>query len=117
MRLHISLTPNKEKVSFDYQHKLAGVFHKWLGRNELHDKISLYSLSWLEGGKVIGNFLDFPNGANFFVSFYEELYAKQLIKGILSEPITFNGMIVSDVVIQETPSFSDIEITWYSTKI
>jgi CRISPR-associated endoribonuclease Cas6 len=109
MRLHISLSPNTKKVHFDYQHKLAGIFHKWLGRNDLHDKISLYSISWLEGGRFVNGALDFPKGAKFFVSFYEEQYAKALVKGILNEPSTFNGMSVTDVVIEETPQFSNKE--------
>jgi CRISPR/Cas system endoribonuclease Cas6 (RAMP superfamily) len=49
MRLHLSLTPNTEPVPFNYQHQLTGALHKWLGENELHDKISLYSFSWLRG--------------------------------------------------------------------
>ena len=52
MRLHFYLTANTEPVPFDYQHYLIGSFHKWMGWNEIHDEISLYSLSWLQGGKM-----------------------------------------------------------------
>lgn len=59
MRLHFLLTPNTQTVPFDYQHFLIGAFHKWMGWNEVHDEISLYSLSWLQGGKM------FKDGFNF----------------------------------------------------
>ena len=54
MRLHFFLTPNRQPVPFSYQHFLTGAFHKWLGANELHDNLSLYSLSWLDGSRMRG---------------------------------------------------------------
>ena len=54
MRLHLKLTPNTEPIPFNYQHQLTGTLHKWLGQNDLHDKISLYSFSWLRGSKANG---------------------------------------------------------------
>ena len=44
MRIYIRTTPNSSVLPFDYQQKLIGTIHKWLGNNEIHDKISLYSL-------------------------------------------------------------------------
>tara|TARA_R110002124_G_scaffold172942_2_gene340496 strand:+ start:519 stop:1178 length:660 start_codon:yes stop_codon:yes gene_type:complete len=106
MRLHLTLTPNTEPVPFNYQHQLTGALHKWLGQNDLHDKISLYSFSWLRGNaeRVEGG-LNFPNGAKWFISFWEEEYAQQLVKGILNEPSVFKGMNVTEVQIQENPEF------------
>jgi CRISPR/Cas system endoribonuclease Cas6 (RAMP superfamily) len=52
MRLHLYLSPNERPVPFDYQHYLTGAFHKWLGANDLHDRLSLYSLSWLYEGRA-----------------------------------------------------------------
>lgn len=105
MRLYFALSPNVEPVPFDYQHKLTGVFHKWLKQNDLHDKISLYSLSWLDGGRNIGGRLDFPPGAKWFVSFFEEEYAEKLVQGALREPEMFNGMRVESISQQITPDF------------
>jgi len=106
MRLHLTLTPNTEPIPFNYQHQLTGVLHKWLGQNDLHDKISLYSFSWLKGkAERIEGGLNFPNGAKWFISFWEEEYAQQLVKGILNEPSVFKGMNVTEVQIQETPEF------------
>ena len=53
MRIYLRTTPNDVIVPFDYQQKIVGTIHKWLGNNEIHDKISLYSFSWLLGGNMI----------------------------------------------------------------
>ena len=41
MRIYLHLTPNTQIVPFNYQQSLVGAFHRWLGKNELHDDISL----------------------------------------------------------------------------
>lgn len=108
MRIVIHTTPNSSIVSFDYQQKLLGTIHKWLGNNEIHDNISLYSFSWLLGGKMIRNQgYTFPDGANFFVSFYEEEYLRLLIRTILSDPEMFCGLKVRDISIVNQPVFSE----------
>ncbi|MBA2620668.1 MAG: CRISPR-associated endoribonuclease Cas6 [Acidobacteria bacterium] len=105
MRLYFTLSPNTEPVSFDYQHRLTGVFHKWLKENSLHDRISLYSLSWLDGGFARNGSLHFPNGAKWFVSFYEEQYAERLVNGALFQPEMFGGMRVLQIEQKKTPDF------------
>lgn len=105
MRLHFTLSPNTEPVGFDYQHLLTGVFHKWLGQNDLHDKISLYSLGNLSNGWMRGGKLEFPKGASWFVSFYEEQYAEKLVGGALDSPEVFGGMRVVNIRQQATPDF------------
>ena len=108
MRIVIHTTPNSSIVSFDYQQKLVGTIHKWLGNNEIHDNISLYSFSWLFSGKMIRNQgYTFPDGANFFVSFYEEEYLRLLIRTILSDPEMFCGLKVRDISIVNQPVFSE----------
>lgn len=105
MRLHFTLSANTEPVSFAYQHWLTGVFHNWLSDNNLHDKISLYSLSWLDGSHRVVNRLEFPSGAKWFVSFYEDEYAERLVNGALEEPEMFCGMRVERIEQQTTPDF------------
>jgi CRISPR-associated endoribonuclease Cas6 len=105
MRLHFTISPNTESVPFAYQHRLTGVFHKWLKQNELHDKISLYSLSWLDGSRRIRDRLEFPNGAKWFVSFYEDEYVEKLVNGALANPEMFCGMSVERIEQQTTPDF------------
>ena len=105
MRLYFTLSPNTEPVPFAYQHRLTGVFHKWLSDNALHDKISLYSLSWLDGSRRVANRLEFSKGASWFVSFYEDEYAEKLVNGALADPEMFCGMRVQSIKQQTTPDF------------
>lgn len=109
MRLYFKLTKNTEGVPFDYIHYLIGIFHKWLGENEIHDSISLYSLSSLLGGHLTKNGLEFKNGATWFVSAQDELLCKNLIAGAMNDPAIFCGMKVSDILIKENPKFSNQE--------
>lgn len=108
MRLHLSLTPNTKPVPFNYQHKLTGALHKWLGENELHDKISLYSFSWLRGkAERVDGGLSFPNGAMWFISFWESKYGAELIQGIVDKTNVMYGMKVDEVKVTKTPSFKN----------
>ncbi|MDZ7693033.1 MAG: CRISPR-associated endoribonuclease Cas6 [Balneolaceae bacterium] len=108
MRLHLKLTPNTEQVDFNYQHKLTGTLHKWLGQNDLHDKISLYSFSWLRGDvKTSSGGLNFPQGARWFISFWEDKYTEKLKNGILTDPEVAYGMKVKSVKQQSIPEFGD----------
>lgn len=108
MRIYLKTTKNTAIVSFEYQQKMIGVIHKWLGNNEMHDKISLYSFSWLMNGRMIQNKgYDFPEGATLFISFYENIYLNELIKSILIDPNMFCGMSVTEVTIADQPVFNE----------
>jgi len=109
MRIHILLSKNTQPIDFNYQQKQVGAIHKWLGQNEIHDKISLYSFSWLKGGRKEKENLNFPNGAKFFISFYDSNRIKDIIKGIQDSPEAFCGMKVNDILIQETPKFGTFQ--------
>jgi len=109
VRLHFYLTRNNETIPFDYQHYLIGAFHKWMGWNEIHDEISLYSLSWLQGGKMIKDGFDFPNGARWFISFWDEEVGKQLIMSAMKDPKVCCGMVVKEIQMQDTPQFGSRE--------
>lgn len=104
----MTLSPNREPVPFAYQHRLTGVFHKWLKQNELHDKISLYSLSWLDGSRRVRNRLEFSRGAKWFVSFFEDKYVERLVHGALRDPQMFCGMQVERIEQQTTPDFGTV---------
>lgn len=106
MRLNITLQSNpRTELPFDYQHKLVQTFHGWLPSNDIHNDISLYSLSWLNGGKAEDGKLVFPRGANWFISFHDERIAKHLLAGMLRQTETTFGMRVMDVQILEAPDF------------
>lgn len=106
MRLYLTLTPNTDPIPFNYQHQLTGTLHKWLGENELHDKISLYSFSWLRGkAERVDGGLNFPNGTKWFISFWESKYGADLIQGIVDKPEVMYGSEVDEVKVAKTPSF------------
>ncbi|MEM9896865.1 MAG: CRISPR-associated endoribonuclease Cas6 [Bacteroidota bacterium] len=107
MRIYLHLTPNTELVPFNYQQSLVGAFHRWLGKNELHDDISLYSLSWLSHGYKRGKGLDFPGGSTFQVSAPSDELLSQMIKGVFKGHTIRWGMEVAEVSIQRTPDFGN----------
>ncbi|NDW13604.1 CRISPR-associated endoribonuclease Cas6 [Bacteroides sp. 214] len=111
MRIHIKTTPSIGIVPYDYQQRLIGVLHKWLGENNLHDLISLYSYSWLMNGEGKGKEgLSFNKGSEWFISFYDDTYLKKIIDTILKHPEVFGGMKVKEVFIQENPDFTNQEV-------
>ncbi len=117
MRITIRTTPNTELVPFDYQQKLVGTIHKWIGNNSIHDKISLYSFSWLSGGKKVDDALKFSLGATMFISFYDESIIKVIIRTILKNPEMFCGMFVTDITIDSEPQFSERDLYYCASPI
>lgn len=108
MRLYLKLSRNNQTVPFDYQVNLVGALHKWLGQNDYHDDLSLYSLSWLIGdSKKQGNGLTFPRGAHLFISSPNDAFIKQILRGVMEDPSVSFGMMVKDALIQETPVFNN----------
>ena len=106
MRLHFGLSPNRQPVPFDYQHYLTGAFHKWLGpQNPLHDALSLYSLSWLDGSRMHRGALEFPRGAHWFISLHDESLVETIVNNALAAPEVCCGMRVTRIEQQQTPRF------------
>ena len=117
MRLHIKIKTYHQIVPFNHQHLLTGILHKWLGWNQEHGDLSLYSFSRLEGGHKAKDGLLFENGSSFFFSAWDENMAKRLIKGIQNDPTMFNGMQVSEVIIQPTPDLTEKELFYPASPI
>lgn len=110
MRLHIKLSRNTEAIPFDYQKKLTGCIHKWMGeKNEEHGFVSLYSFSWLKGVTAVENGLNLHRDSYLFLSLYENILAKKLVQGIIDNADMFCGVMVREVLIQETPQFDEQE--------
>lgn len=105
MRLVLKISPNKNLVPFSYQKFLVGSFHKWLGENKEHDDISLYSLSWLQGGEKVNGGLDFKHGSEWSISAFDTSILKNLVQNIQIDPQINFGMSVKDIVILENPQF------------
>lgn len=106
MRVHLKIKSNKGAIPYDHQHLLVGSVHKWLGWNEDHGRISLYSFSRLNGGKAVSNGLTFEQGSSFFFSSYDPALIKGLIKGINTDPEMFHGLFVHELIIQEDPDLT-----------
>ena len=109
MRIHLKIKTTNKIVPFDHQPFLTGTIHKWLGWNNEHGNVSLYSFSWLEGGKRAESGLRFEKETSFFFSSYKSDLIKKMIIGIQDDPSLFNGFIVSEIIIQEEPDLSDRE--------
>jgi CRISPR-associated endoribonuclease Cas6 len=105
MRLYLKLSKNRELVRFDYQRFLVGALHKWLGENNEHDALSMYSLSWLSGGKGTNKGLDFPYGAEWFISSYDVNFIKKVINGVRKDAEIAFGMKVTELTVDDTPDF------------
>lgn len=111
MRLHLHTTPNTYPIPFNYQQKMTGVLHKWLGENNVeHGEISLYSFSWLRNTQIDGKGLCCPKGATMFLNFYDTLRLKSVLANIRTEPEMFCGLNVEDITIEETPDLSQLEL-------
>lgn len=117
MRIHLKTSANSIPVSFEYQQKLVGTIHKWIGENPIHDTMSLYSFSWLNGGRKVNDSLLFPQGASMFISFYDENIIKRIIKTILDTPEMFCGMSVTDVTIEDEPKLAERELFYCASPI
>lgn len=106
MRIYLRLSKNTDSVPFNYPVNLVGALHKWIGRNALHDFLSLYSFSWLqrnERGNQTG--LNFPNGALWFISAHDPDLVKKIVGGILDDSDVAFGMRVQEITLRETPVF------------
>lgn len=106
MRIQLKISSNTQPVPFDYQQKLVGTIHKWIGKNDLHGEVSLYSFSWLNNGSVRNNHLEFKNGSSMFLSFYDVNAIKQIIRSILDSPEMFCGMEVYEVNMVSDPDMT-----------
>lgn len=107
MRLQVQLTANTKAVPFDHLHQLTGALHKWLGQNDIHDGLSLYSFGWLQGGEQRNDGLNFPKGATWNISFYNDDKARQLLQGMLDKPELSFGMDLLEIREVDPPTFQE----------
>lgn len=117
MRIHIKIKTSKIIIPFNHQHLLTGTIHKWIGWNNDHGKISLYSFSRLEGAKANKTGLKFESGTSFFVSAVNPDLIKKVIAGIQTDPTMFNGLQVSEIILQEDPDLSERDLFFVASPI
>jgi CRISPR-associated endoribonuclease Cas6 len=72
----------------------------------LHDGLSLYSYSWLRGGRAGRGGIRFGEGAHWFISARDREVIHTIISGVLRAPDIGLGLRVQDVRMQETPEFA-----------
>lgn len=118
MRIHLKLSKNTKNCPISYQHKLVGTLHKWIGANKVHDQLSLYSMSWLDNGKLNKEKeLVFKDGASWFISSPNTDLVKSIIHGVQKDPNVAFGMYVQEIQIQENPQFEFKEYFKVATPI
>jgi CRISPR-associated endoribonuclease Cas6 len=117
MRIHLKIKTTNEVIPYDHQPLLTGTIHKWLGWNDEHGEVSLYSFSQLEGGKASPNGLRFERGTSFFISTHKSELIKKLIIGVQSDPTMFHGLTVTDITIQEDPDLTNRELFFVASPI
>jgi CRISPR-associated endoribonuclease Cas6 len=106
MRLHLYLTAPLA-VPFDYLSALKSAFHHWAGHNPaLHDGLSLYSYSWLHGGRAERGGIRFVEGASWFISAPDETLIHELVSGVVRAPALDLSLAVRDVRMQRAPEFA-----------
>jgi CRISPR-associated endoribonuclease Cas6 len=105
MRIQLQLSPNIQPVPFSYLVDLRNALHTWLGPNDIHDELSLYSLGWLKGGEKTGKNLYFPNGATWNLGFYNSDLGWDLARGIIKDKHLAFGMNVEKALELPNPKF------------
>lgn len=109
MRIHLKINSNNQIIPFDHQSLMVGTIHKWLGWNDLHGSIALFSFSRLEGAKPAKDGFKFEKNTSFYISAYDIQVIKALIKGIQSDPTMFSRLEVYELTIEEDPDLSQRE--------
>ena len=109
MRLYLKLYAKDCVIPFEHQHLLVGCIHKWLGWNDLHGELSLFSFSRLSGGRLKDNGLFFEKSGAFFVSAFDPEMIRKILQGVRQDPTMFLGLTVSEVSIIDKPDLLDKE--------
>ena len=117
MRIHLKISAQNMTIPFDHQSLLTGTIHKWLGWNEEHERVSLYSFSRLVGGKAIKEGIQLGKETSFFFSSYDPVLIKKLISGIQQDSTMFYGLQVGEIIIQEDPDLSERELFFTASPI
>lgn len=115
MRLCLRLTPSEQVVPFDHLHVLAGKLHSWLGPNEEHGSLSLYSFSWLMGGRAVRDGLTFREGATWHISALDSGFLRKNVEGIFSDPVIRWGLEVREVGLEGPPRIEEGEACFLLT--
>jgi CRISPR-associated endoribonuclease Cas6 len=117
MRLHLKIKSSNQTIPFDHQPLLVGCIHKWLGWNDVHGNVALFSFSRLDGCKATNDGFLFRNGSTFFISTFDTDMVKQLIKGIQNDPVMFHGLTVDEIIIEQDPDLTERDLFFTASPI
>lgn len=109
MSIHLKIKSKNQVIPFNHQPLMVGTIHKWLGWNEQHGSVALFSFSRLNGAKLNKEGLIFERGTTFYISAYDINMIKSLIKGIQEDPSMFNGLKVDEIIIESDPDLTQVE--------
>jgi len=117
MRLHLKIETLNHTIPFDHQPLLVGTIHKWLGMNNEHGEVSLYSFSRIENGRATKAGLKFDRDATLFISSHNEELIKKLVWGIQQDKSMFDGLTVKELVLEQNPDLSNRELFFVGSPI
>ncbi len=110
MKLRVEFTKNNEPVPFTYVSNLNGYLHKILGNNnKYHDDLSLYSTSFLHGGKAAKDkkTLDFSKGAIWYISSPDNQFIDNFVRNAYQNIEFAFGMELRSINVIETKLKND----------
>ncbi len=112
MRLHFEIGSSRRVLPYNYQNRLTGAIHKWLGHeNPYHGQASLYSFSLLNGGESVDKRgLRFPRGGQWFISAFQPDFIKKIMEGVLRDPSITADLSVREMMLQEDPDFGQAHV-------
>lgn len=120
MKLKIEFTRNTELVPFNYVGNLNGYLHKVLGdKNGYHDSLSLYSSSFLHGGRMSQgkntNYLEFSRGATWYVSSPDKEFISRFIMNLYNNLDFAFGMKLKNATVVDY-KLKDVDRYVFKTK-
>lgn len=117
MRIHLIIRSSDSIIPFNHQHLLTGTIHKWLGWNNEHGSLSLYSFSQLSGCILSNDGFRIKSSTSIFFSSYDPILIKKMISGIQKDASMFNNLIVSDIIIEEDKDMSSRDLFFVASPI
>lgn len=120
MRIHIQFIAKNAIIPFNHLPLLTGTIHKWIGvNNQEHGEVSLYTFSWLQGGKkhASGKGLIFEHTGSFFISAHSNELLQSIIKNIHADNTMFMGLEVKEIIMQQDPDFVGKELFFPASPI
>ncbi len=117
MRIHLKIYSGNNIIPFNHQHLLVGTIHKWLGWNELHGNVALFSFSRLEKGENTKDGLKLGKYSSLFFSAHDKEIIKSLIRGIQNDPEMFNSLMVSEIILEEDPDLSNRDYFYIASPV